>query len=269
MLHRQPGVWRVALCASLFMLVPFAPARGEPQPPVPPAAAAAPAPNTDDLANAQLHFQAGSTAYEAGDFTTAIQEWKAAQQLRPAPLLNFNIGLAYEQLGRSRAACKYYLRYFAEVPQAPERQDIEARLKCSEALATTQPSAVPPPAASPPGTSPVPPPSTAAAPGSIPATQRGATAARPPSGASPGAPSSSASANRRAAAARAAATPPTKAKKSRWWIVFPVLAGAALAVGIVALAAGASQGSRPPSRDFDLTPLPSDLSQGGAPLFRF
>ena len=283
MLCRHSGIWRVALCASLFMLAPLAAARGEPQRPAAPEAVAAPTAG-DDGANAQLRFQAGSAAYEAGDFTTAIQEWKAAQLLRPAPLLDFNIGLAYERLGRPRAACKYYLQYFAQVPNAPERAEIEARLQCRDARAVTQPgvvasqASVAPGAPVVPGVAPVGPTVVTAAPQvAVPTAPPGGVYAPPPIraygggyGAYPGAQPYVAGAPRRGAAPHVVVSQ-TKVRKSRWWIVFPVLAGAAATVGIVALVAGASSNSHPRSRPdiFDLTSLPSIPPQGGAPLVRF
>ena len=268
--HRQFGIRRVALCASLFILGPLAPARGEPQ-----AGAVTQAASGGD--EAQLHFQAGSTAYETGDFTTAIQEWKAAQLLRPAPLLDFNIGLAYEQLGRPHAACKYYRRYFEQAPQAPERAEIETRLHCNEAQAAVPHGAAYPPAAVPPAPPPGAPTApgglavaTAAPRGAVPATPPGATYGRPPAAAYPGSLPYATSPSRRGAVPRTTTVVQTKPRKSRWWIVFPVLAGAAATVGIVALVAGASSGPRRPRYDdFDLTSVPSAPSQGGAPLFRF
>lgn len=265
--HRQSGIRRVALCASLFVFGSLAPVYGEPQ-----SAGGQAAVGGDE---AQLRFQAGSAAYEAGDFTTAIQEWKAAQLLRPAPLLDFNIGLAYEQLGRSQAACKYYRRYLEQAPQAPERAEIEARLHCNEAQAGVPPSGGSLPAAVPPGA-----PGAPGAPGgtvvgvapsgAVAATPPGATYGRPPGGAYLGSPPSATNATRRGAAPRSATVVQTKAKKSRWWIVFPVLVGAAAAVGIVALVAGASSGPRRPRyEDLTVTSVPSAPSQGGAPLFRF
>src|SRR5947209_3110375 len=74
----------------------------------PPAAAAAPAPSNDDaMAQAKQHFETGRNAYNAGDYVTAIREFKAAEQLRPSPILDYNIGLANEKLGKRRVAVKY------------------------------------------------------------------------------------------------------------------------------------------------------------------
>ncbi|HEX2572011.1 MAG TPA: hypothetical protein VH877_20880 [Polyangia bacterium] len=254
--YRQ-SLWRVALCASLFVLAPLA-ARGEPQ--------AAQAAGGDE---AQLRFQAGSAAYEAGDFTTAIQEWKAAQLLKPAPLLDFNIALAYEQLGRVNAACKYYRRYFEQVPQAPERAEIETRLHCDGAQAAVPPLGTGAPPVGTPGVAVAPsgaaPVGAVAPPGTAPV---GGAYARPPFVAAPGRPAVAGVG--RGAAPRPVVVAQTKVKKSRWWIVFPVVAGAAATVGIVALVAGASSASRPRHYpDFDLTALPGGPSQTGAPLFRF
>src|SRR5690348_3624555 len=80
----------------------------------PPATAAPPANDDATMAQAKQHFETGRNAYNAGDYVTAIREFKAAEQLRPSPILDYNIGLANEKLGKRRVAVKYYKRYLEE-----------------------------------------------------------------------------------------------------------------------------------------------------------
>ena len=56
------------------------------------------------MAQAKQHFETGRNAYNAGDYVTAIREFKAAEELRPSPILDYNIGLANEKLGKRRVA---------------------------------------------------------------------------------------------------------------------------------------------------------------------
>jgi hypothetical protein len=127
-------------------------------PPPAPAAAPAPAPaaSGDDAAMAQAkqHFETGRNAYNAGDYVTAIREFKAAEQLRPSPILDYNIGLANEKLGKRRVALKYYKRYLEVQPNASNKAEVEQKVSALEAEIAAQP----PPAANtqPGGTAPQP-----------------------------------------------------------------------------------------------------------------
>ena len=89
---------------------------------------AQPAPESDEMALAKQHFEAGQRAFQTGDYHAAIREFKEAQQLRPSPLLDYNIGLAHEQLGHRRVAVKFYQRYLQGMPIAPNRAEVEAQI---------------------------------------------------------------------------------------------------------------------------------------------
>jgi tetratricopeptide (TPR) repeat protein len=96
---------------------------------LPRGAAAQPAGDPEAMQQAKVHFEAGRSAYQAADYQGAIREFKAAQTLRPSPVLDFNIGLAYEALGKLRAAEKYYRRYLEGRPDAQNRPEVEAKLQ--------------------------------------------------------------------------------------------------------------------------------------------
>ena len=192
--------------------------------PAAPAATAAPAPANDDatMAQAKQHFETGRNAYNAGDYVTAIHEFKAAEQLRPSPILDYNIGLANEKLGKRRVAVKYYKRYLEEQPNAANKAEVEGKVGALEAAIASEP----PPAATaqPGGTAPQP---QAEQPGDMPPAdpnaQPGAAAATPgydpyASTAPPGQP---------------VAAKPAK-KKSYWWIGL-IIGGAVTLTVVIAV----------------------------------
>jgi tetratricopeptide (TPR) repeat protein len=107
------------------------------------AAPAAAAPVSDDqaLAQAKQHFEAGRAAYNAGDYAGAIREFKQAETLRPSPILDYNIGLANEKLGKRRVAVKYYRHYLEVQPNAANKDEVQGRVSALEAAIAQQPSA--------------------------------------------------------------------------------------------------------------------------------
>jgi tetratricopeptide (TPR) repeat protein len=191
-----------------------------PPPSEPAAAAPAPAPAGGEdaaMAQAKQHFETGRNAYNAGDYMTAIREFKAAEQLRPSPILDYNIGLANEKLGKRRVAVKYYKRYIELQPNAANKAEVEGKITQLEADIA----ASPPPVAQPGGAQPGAQTETAAdMPPADPNAQPGAAAAQPgydpyASTAPPGQP---------------VAAKPAK-KKSYWWI--GLIIGGAVTITIV------------------------------------
>jgi len=198
-------------------------AQGEAKPAeAPPAAAPAPAAGGEDaaMAQAKTHFETGRNAYNAGDYVTAIREFKAAEALRPSPILDYNIGLANEKLGKRRVAVKYYKRYLELQPNAANKAEVEGKVASLEAEIAAQP--VPPPG----GTAPQPgaqPETQADMPPADPNAQPGAAAAQPgydpySSTAPPGQP---------------VAQKPVK-KKSYWWIGL-IIGGAVTLTVVIAV----------------------------------
>ncbi|HXU74530.1 MAG TPA: hypothetical protein VN947_34785 [Polyangia bacterium] len=116
---------------------PAQPAPAEAPPPPP----ANPPPAGDDatMAQAKQHFETGRNAYNAGDYVTAIHEFKAAESLRPSPILDYNIGLANEKLGKRRVAVKYYQRYLEEQPNASNKAEVEGKVSTLEAEIAANP----------------------------------------------------------------------------------------------------------------------------------
>lgn len=173
-------------------------------------AATAPAPAEDpSLAAAKQHFEAGRAAYNANDFQNAIREFKAAEQLRPSPILAYNIGLANEKLGRKKVAVRYYKRYLEGAPAAANRGEVEGRIASLEKEIAAQPAAQPPeqPADNPPPPPANPPPPDPNAPPQTTASQGDPYANQPP-----------------------LVTPTTQKRRIYWWVWLLVGIGAAVVV---------------------------------------
>jgi tetratricopeptide (TPR) repeat protein len=90
----------------------------------------------DEAANgpppeAKKAFADGKAAFERGDYETALQMFQRAMLIAPAPSLYYNIGVAYERLGRyedSAIAFETYLREM-EAPTNDEERAFQAKLR--------------------------------------------------------------------------------------------------------------------------------------------
>ena len=242
----------------------------EQPPPAPPpsAPAAAPAAGNDDAAMAQTkqHFETGRNAYNAGDYVTAIREFKQAEQLRPSPILDYNIGLANEKLGKRRVAVKYYKRYLEEQPNAANKAEVEQKVAALEADIASQP----PPAANaqPGGTAPNG--AQVEQPGDMPPPDANATAAQQ------GQPGYDPYASQAPPGQPVAQQPPPKKKKSYWWIGLIIGGAVTLTIIIVVVAVvfadAAATTTTTPFNHALTAPGPNGLERhdlGGLTVLRF
>ena len=140
---------RFSLIGLLCLAAPgLARADGQDDGAAQPAAAAPAAATTEDevLAQAKAHFQAGRDAFDARDYQTAVGEFRKAEQLKPSPLLDYNIGLCLEALGKPKKAIKAYQTYLEQSPAAENRAEVEARIAGLSRQVATQAAVEPPPA---------------------------------------------------------------------------------------------------------------------------
>lgn len=89
--------------------------------------------------DARERFRRGQTAYQQGDYETAITEWTSAYSSDPRPLLQYNLAQAYERLGRLVEARTALETYVANAASNDTNQaDARARLaSLRERLART------------------------------------------------------------------------------------------------------------------------------------
>lgn len=69
---------------------------------------------------ARREFTAGRNAFDAGDYEMAIRKFLLAEKSAPSPILTYNIGLAYERLGRDGDAALAFERCIEELLAAPK-----------------------------------------------------------------------------------------------------------------------------------------------------
>ncbi len=74
------------------------------------------------------HYKAGVTHFHAGQFAEAIQEFRAADAIRPSPVLSFDIAQCFEKMADLSNAKSAYQDYLRRAPNADDRQAVEATI---------------------------------------------------------------------------------------------------------------------------------------------
>jgi tetratricopeptide (TPR) repeat protein len=69
------------------------------------------APLGDSLDRAQIHFRAGESLYNLGDYREAIREFEAGFALAPLPGFLLNLGQSYRALGNTSKAIEMFEKY--------------------------------------------------------------------------------------------------------------------------------------------------------------
>jgi hypothetical protein len=114
-------------------------------------ALAAPAVAAEPLDDAKQAFAAGKIAFEQNDFENALKQFLRANELVPAPSLQFNIGSCYERLGRYHDAVVAFEKFLetAGEPQSDEerafRQELRNRVSANKLLPDRKPEQTLPP----------------------------------------------------------------------------------------------------------------------------
>lgn len=73
-------------------------------------------------------FEQSARAYRDGRFQDAVDLLVEARRVKPEPVLLYNLGRAYEAMGRQTEAADAYASYLAEDPRAVDRRAIEGRI---------------------------------------------------------------------------------------------------------------------------------------------
>jgi len=87
---------------------------------------------------ARQHFQLGRTFYDSGRFQQAVEEFEAAYKLSGRPQLLYNVYVAQRDVGELQKAVDALRAYLDQVPDAPDRVNLKARLSSLEAQAKRQ-----------------------------------------------------------------------------------------------------------------------------------
>ncbi|MEM1415714.1 MAG: tetratricopeptide repeat protein [Myxococcota bacterium] len=82
---------------------------------------------------ARLTFERAREAFVNGDYEEALRLFRQAYELSPRPVLLYNIAATLDRLRRDEEAVQALQAYLDADPDAPERQEIEARIRVLQA----------------------------------------------------------------------------------------------------------------------------------------
>jgi hypothetical protein len=115
-----------ALAAGLILAAPAAAQKKD-------APAQKGAPTADELAKGKEHFARGKKLFDKKNYKGAVLEFKESFRLTRNPLLLYNIGYTFDQLGEKSLALFYYQKYLQQAPESDgNRQQAEARVQVLE-----------------------------------------------------------------------------------------------------------------------------------------
>src|SRR5262245_44965723 len=86
-----------------------------------------------DFEAAGKHFSAAQEAFGAKHFRTAAVEFEAAYTITKDPVLLYNIAESYEKAGEGKRAVGNYKSYLRDQVNAPDRAEVQKRIKAIEA----------------------------------------------------------------------------------------------------------------------------------------
>jgi tetratricopeptide (TPR) repeat protein len=101
-------------------------------------AATARAATPDEMQEAKQHYDRGMAHYELGEFGAAVDEFKQAYARSQAPGLLFNLAQASRLNKDYEQALHFYRSYLRVRPDAPNRDDVEARIAEIEPIVEVQ-----------------------------------------------------------------------------------------------------------------------------------
>ncbi len=88
------------------------------------------APDSDSPdARYKARVDTGKKAYSRGEYERAIEEFKAAFDIKPSAGLLFNIAKSYERMARYEEAIDFFTQYLDLDPNAPDRADVEETIR--------------------------------------------------------------------------------------------------------------------------------------------
>src|SRR5438874_13175398 len=77
---------------------------------------------------ARIHLKSAIAYYDDGRYEDAAREMRAAYDLRPLADLQYNLAQCYERLNKLDDAAAAYEKYLAGRADAPDRQNVQARI---------------------------------------------------------------------------------------------------------------------------------------------
>src|SRR5688572_10461054 len=79
----------------------------------------------ESKARAKALYESGTAHYNLGEFKEALDDFKGAYRIIQEPVFLFNIAQCFRRLDDPAQAAEFYRAYRREVPNAPNREDID------------------------------------------------------------------------------------------------------------------------------------------------
>jgi tetratricopeptide (TPR) repeat protein len=95
-------------------------------------------PTADESAAAREHYKRGTTLYDLGKYTEAIQEFQQAYEIKDDPVLLYNIAQSFRLSNQYQEALRFYKTYLRRAPKAPNRDEVETKIADMENLIQQQ-----------------------------------------------------------------------------------------------------------------------------------
>src|SRR5439155_17478374 len=77
---------------------------------------------------AKQHYERGRELFSRGLYEEALGELQEADRLQPSPVLAYNMALAYDKLGRCRAAIETFERFLRDSTETDTKAEVEQRI---------------------------------------------------------------------------------------------------------------------------------------------
>lgn len=82
----------------------------------------------DERTEAQRHYVKGTKAFDLGAYDEAIAEYSSAYRIKDDPALLYNLGQAHRLANHPVEAIHFYKMYLTKVPNAPNRDEVVAKV---------------------------------------------------------------------------------------------------------------------------------------------
>jgi tetratricopeptide (TPR) repeat protein len=92
-------------------------------------ASQAAAQTADNKELARTRWAEGTRLYDVGEYRAALERFKSAYLVYEEPAFLYNMGQCYRQLDERADAIRSYRSYLRRVPDAPNRQEVEDRIR--------------------------------------------------------------------------------------------------------------------------------------------
>jgi tetratricopeptide (TPR) repeat protein len=99
---------------------------------------AEPTRSADEMEPARKHFDEAKRAFSEGRYREAIELFRRADRAAPRAELEYNIAIAYEEMGNVAGALEAYRAYLRRAPQSHDRHDVERYIVRLEQLLAKQ-----------------------------------------------------------------------------------------------------------------------------------